>query len=192
MARPKSQDKREAILSAAMKVFAGQGLAAPTSAISKAAGVAEGTLFTYFQTKDDLVNALYREIKLQLAGVLMSGFAKKRDIRSKLQHVWDSYVTWGVDHPDQRTVLAQVMVSGKLTEESKAVGAAPFAEIETMGRDAIERGLVRDVPLEFLIAALEALAATTIEFMARNPAHAARFRKSGFETYWNGILLKPE
>jgi len=192
MARPKSEDKRESILSAAIKVFAVQGLAAPTAAVSKAAGVAEGTLFTYFPTKDDLVNALYREIKLQLAGALMSDFARKKDVRSKLQHVWDAFINWGMANPEPGKVLAQLMVSGKLTEESKAVGAAPFAEIEAMGKDAIARGVVRDLPLEFLSAAMEALAAITMEFMSRNPATATAMRKAGFETYWNGILLKPE
>jgi AcrR family transcriptional regulator len=55
VARPKSDDKPNAILDAATRVFAGRGLtAAPTSEISKHAGVAEGTLFTYFKTKDAL------------------------------------------------------------------------------------------------------------------------------------------
>jgi AcrR family transcriptional regulator len=59
VARPKSEDKRNAILDTATLLFAGRGLtAAPTSEISKQAGVAEGTLFTYFKTKDDLINAL--------------------------------------------------------------------------------------------------------------------------------------
>ena len=66
MARPKSDDKRNAILSAATQIFAERGLAAPTSAISNLAGVAEGSLFTYFKNKDELLNELYREIKLDL------------------------------------------------------------------------------------------------------------------------------
>ena len=74
MARSKSEDKRNAILSAATQVFAERGLGAPTSAISQASGVAEGTLFTYFPTKDELINALYREIKLELADAMMSNF----------------------------------------------------------------------------------------------------------------------
>src|SRR5208282_1032371 len=67
MAKPKSEDKRNAILSAAAQVFAERGLGAPTAAITKAAGIAEGSLFTYFKTKDELINALYRELKLELA-----------------------------------------------------------------------------------------------------------------------------
>ena len=190
MARPKSEDKREAILSAAMEVFATQGLSAPTSAISKSAGVAEGTLFTYFRTKDDLVNALYREIKLQLASALMSDFARHPDVRAKLRHVWDTFLDWGMANPQQGKVLAQLMVSGKLTAETRAVGAAPFAEIEAMGRDAIERGVVREIPIEFLSALMESIAATTMEFMARNPSFASRFRTIGFEAYWNAVVAR--
>src|SRR5882724_1526130 len=187
MARPKSDDKRDAILSAAKKVFAGGGLAAPTAAISKEAGVAEGTLFTYFATKDDLINALYREIKLELAEILMSGFARKKDARSKLQYIWDSYVNWGVENPDQRKILTQLQVSGKLTEESKAVGYAPFAEIQAMARDAIAKRVIRDVPLEFVAATMDALAGTTMDFMGLQRSAAAKFRISGFEMFWNGI-----
>jgi AcrR family transcriptional regulator len=46
MAKPKSEDKRNAIVSAATRVFAERGLGAPTAAITSAAGVAEGSLFT--------------------------------------------------------------------------------------------------------------------------------------------------
>ena len=46
-----------------MDLFAERGIGhAPTSAIAAAAGVAEGTLFTYFKTKDELLNELYREL----------------------------------------------------------------------------------------------------------------------------------
>lgn len=190
MARPKSDDKRDAILTAAVQVFAQHGLGAPTAAISKAAGVAEGTLFTYFHTKDDLINALYREIKLQLAGALMSEFARHKDARAKLRHVWDSYVNWGVAHPDERKVLAQLQVSGKLTDETKAVGAAPFAEIPVMAREAVASGVVRDIPIEFIAAIMESLSAITMDFMTTHPTEAARYRTVGFEALWNGIVAR--
>ena len=92
MAKPKSEDKRNAILSAATQVFAERGLSAPTAAITSAAGVAEGSLFTYFKTKDELINALYREIKLELADAMMSGFPRKKSVRHRVEHVWNGYV----------------------------------------------------------------------------------------------------
>ena len=190
MARPKSDDKREAILSAAIAVFAAHGLSAPTSAVSGAAQVAEGTLFTYFPTKDDLLNAVYRDIKLGLADVLVSGFARKKDLRSKLQHVWDFYVNWGVDNANRRQVLAQLQISDKLTKETKAIASAPFAGINVTFQEAIANGAVRDIPQEFATAALEALAQATMELMTSHPAMAARYRTLGFETLWNGLMVR--
>jgi len=144
VARPKSEDKRNAILDAATRVFAERGLtAAPTSEISRRAGVADGTLFTYFKTKDDLINALYREIKLELADAMMSEFPRKKSVHTRLRHVWDGYVNWGVNNPEQRRVLAQLQVSGMLSKESIEAGSAPFVEMQNMIRDAIERHIFR-------------------------------------------------
>lgn len=53
MARPKSEDKKQALLEAATVAFAQSGIAASTALIARNAGVAEGTLFRYFATKDD-------------------------------------------------------------------------------------------------------------------------------------------
>src|SRR5438105_815975 len=99
MAKPKSEDRRNAILSAAAQVFAERGMGAPTAAISSVAEVAEGSLFTYFKTKDDLINALYREIKLELGDAMMSDFPRKKSLRHRLEHVWNRYVDWGVANP---------------------------------------------------------------------------------------------
>jgi AcrR family transcriptional regulator len=192
LARPKSEDKRNAILEAATRVFAERGLtAAPTSEISKQAGVADGTLFTYFKTKDDLVNALYRETKLELADAMMSGFPRKKSVRTRLRHVWDNYVNWGVANPKQRKVLAQLQVSGMLSKESVEAGSAPFVEMQNMIRDAIEQHILRgDLPIELISKMLGASAEATMDLIVLKPAMANKYRIGGFEVYWAGIARK--
>ena len=189
MARPRSEDKRNAILDAATRLFAERGLtAAPTSEISKLAGVAEGTLFTYFKTKDDLINALYREIKLELADAMMSDFPRKKNIRTKLRHVWDRYVNWGIANPRQRKVLAQLQVSEVLSKESRDAGSAPFVEFQIMIRDAVEQRVFRnDVPVELISKSLAALVEATIDLTVSNRSKAKQYRDSGFQMFWAGI-----
>jgi AcrR family transcriptional regulator len=189
VARPKSEDKRNAILDAAIRLFAERGLtAAPTSEISKQAGVAEGTLFTYFKTKDDLINALYREVKLELADAMMSDFPRKKNIGTRLRHVWDRYVNWGVENPKQRKVLAQLTVSEVLTEESRDAGSAPFVEFQAMIRDAIEQRVFRnDVPVELISKSLAALVEATIDLTVSNRSKAKQYRDSGFQMFWAAI-----
>ena len=189
MARPKSEDKRNAILEAATRLFAERGLtAAPTSEISRQAGVAEGTLFTYFKTKDDLINALYREIKLELADAMMSDFPRKKNVGTRLRHVWDRYVNWGIANPMQRKVLAQLTVSEVLTKDSRDAGSAPFVEFQYMIRDAIEQRVFRnDVPVELISKSLAALVEATIDLTESNRAKAKQYRDSGFQMFWAGI-----
>ena len=189
MARPKSEDKRSAILDAATRLFAERGLAAtPTSEISRRAGVAEGTLFTYFETKDDLINSLYREIKLELADAMMSDFPRKKNVRTRLRHVWDRYVNWGIANPKQRKVLAQLQVSEVLTKESRDAGGTPFVEFQSMIRDAIEQRIFRnDLPAELISKSLAALVEATIDLTVSNPAKAKDYRDSGFQMFWVGV-----
>jgi AcrR family transcriptional regulator len=188
MARPKSEDKRNAILEAAIIVFAERGVwSTPTVAISKAAGVAEGTLFTYFSTKEVLVNELYRALKRDLADVLLATFPKTADVRGKFQHIWERYVYWGVANPAKLKVLAQLQISDQITTESKAVGRAPFAEIERMSTDIVTSKQIYDYPVSFIAALFNGMAETTMAAIAQDESPDTDYCAAGFEIFWKGI-----
>ena len=55
MARSHSDDKRSAILAAATRVIAAQGLSASTTTLTKEVKVSTGPLFVYFVTKTELL-----------------------------------------------------------------------------------------------------------------------------------------
>jgi TetR/AcrR family fatty acid metabolism transcriptional regulator len=57
---PRAGDKRERILDAAVRVFARKGFyLTRVSEVAKAAGVADGTIYLYFKSKDDLLVSLF-------------------------------------------------------------------------------------------------------------------------------------
>src|ERR1700721_2321056 len=105
MARPKSEEKRNRLLSVATEVFAKNGLSASTASITNAAGMAEGTLFIYFRGKDDFINELYPEIKQELGEAMLSQYPSKGSIRSRIKHVWDRFIDWGMENPDKVATL---------------------------------------------------------------------------------------
>ena len=58
--RPERADKRAAILRAAIDVFAGRGFFnAQVADVARAAGVAAGTVYLYFKSKDDLLVSIF-------------------------------------------------------------------------------------------------------------------------------------
>ena len=91
MARPRSEDKKNAILAAATRVIAAQGLAAPTSLIAMEAGISNGSLFTYFETKADLLNALYVELKTEMASAALCDLSPDKDVRDQMATTCSSW-----------------------------------------------------------------------------------------------------
>src|ERR1700675_1702374 len=130
MARPLSDDKRAAILEAAAEVVAVLGVSAPTAKIANGAGVAEGTLFTYFANKDELLNLLYVELKMDLRDAMMTGYPAGKSLVERNRHVWDRFISWGSAYPLKRRAMRQLAVSDRITEESKKLVGDAFGEFD--------------------------------------------------------------
>lgn len=119
MARPKSEDKKQALLEAATQAIAQSGIAASTAVIARNAGVAEGTLFRYFATKDELINTLYLHLKQDLCqSMIMELDRSITDAKMMTRFIWNSYISWGLNHPARHRAIRQLAVSEKLTKES--------------------------------------------------------------------------
>ena len=190
MARPRSEDKRNAIINAALTEFSVRGAwSTPTSAISKAAGVAEGTLFTYFASKEILMNEIYRELKIELAEIIMVDFPHAADPRGQFIHLWDKYVHWGAQNPVKMKVMGQLRLSDQITEESRAAGSAPFAALIELMQNSIKDKLIRDYPVDFIGAMFSGLAETTMAYMANGENDDTDYCAAGFDTLWRGLAL---
>jgi AcrR family transcriptional regulator len=191
MARPKSDDRRASLLEAATAVFAENGISAPTSLITKTAKVSEGSLFTYFKTKEELINALYRELRLDLAGAVTRDFPRKASVRDRLEHVFSRYVAWGVENPVARKALKHVSMSNVITSEVRAESGVLFAEVERLQTDAVSQRKLQQLPAAMASQALNALAEMTMDLVARQPDQAGELTAAGFQMLWGALTSKP-
>jgi AcrR family transcriptional regulator len=187
MARPRSEDKRNAIMTAATRVIVAEGLGAPTALIAQKAGVANGTLFTYFKTKAELYNQLYLELKGEMAGAALAGIPAKSGFRDRMLHVWSSWVGWAVSNPEKRRALAQLSVCEDITPASKAAAHRAMADIAELMERMRSRGPMKDAPKELVGALMNSLAETTMDFMIRDPVNAANHCKVGFDAFWRAF-----
>lgn len=187
MARPLSETKRDAILNAATELVAVMGTSAPTARIAKAAGVSEGTLFTYFASKEDLLNKLFLEIEAAMAAALTEGYPETEIPRERCRHLWDRLIDWGRAHPVQHRAIRQLKVSDRIDADSRQCADGFFRDV----RRRLERDLAGHAAeghsMTYLGAMLDALAEATLEFIARDPARYETYRQSGFDLFWNGI-----
>jgi AcrR family transcriptional regulator len=167
-------------------VFAERGnLSAPTSAISKAAGVAEGTLFTYFKSKDDLINQLYRHLRTRFDNALVD-YPHQADARTRLRYVWDRYTDRHLAQPELLTVLVQLRSSGRLFRENEAPTVA-IMEMLSVTREVVQGGKFQNAPLELMVLMVRGQCETTVGYIQAHPEEEAISRELGFEVIWNGL-----
>jgi TetR/AcrR family fatty acid metabolism transcriptional regulator len=87
-ARRDTGDKRERILRAAVKVFAKKGFyASRVSEIAKAAGVADGTIYLYFASKDDVLTSLFEDRMSRLLVAMRTELAPLVDAPSRVRRM---------------------------------------------------------------------------------------------------------
>jgi|HubBroStandDraft_2_1064218.scaffolds.fasta_scaffold405978_2 AcrR family transcriptional regulator len=187
MARPRSEDKQNAILEAATRVIGTHGLSAPTAMIAKEAGVSNGSLFAYFETKADLLNRLYVVLKAEMAAGALEGLPTESDIRIQMFHMWSHLLRWATSCPEKRRTLAHLSVSDDVTSESRQNGIAEIAGVIQLLERARENGPMRDAPLDFVAALMIALVDATIDHMIRDPANADKHCEAAFDGFWRMI-----
>jgi AcrR family transcriptional regulator len=185
--RPRSDDKRSAILAAATRVIVREGLSGPTAGIAKEAGVANGSLFTYFDTKKNLFNQLYFELKREMAAAAIKGLPKDAALRDQVFHIWRNLTHWAVSFPEKRRALAQLEVSEDIAPETRAAAHKTMATVGDLLERSRASGPMRRVPMGFLMLLMSSVAESTIEFMSQDPTNANKHCKTGFEALWRMV-----
>ncbi|KQW30252.1 hypothetical protein ASE36_21790 [Rhizobium sp. Root274] len=187
MARPKSEEKRKLILSSALQLIAEQGLGASTADIAKRAKLPHGSVFTYFETKADLLNALYLELKQELAGVILEDLPYDDKPRAQLEHLWLAWTAWGMANPSSRRALAQLSVSDQISDGSRNAAFALAAPAIGLLRSVSSTGALTNVSENYVNAIVEALVSATIDYMLAYPKEGNATQKAGFELLWRAI-----
>lgn len=112
-------NKEQEILAAALKLFVEFGFhGTPTSKIAKEAGVANGTLFHYFKTKEDLIVGLYNHIKDDLNRHLSETQNEKDSLKDKMKNLYGASLHWGLLHKPEFYFIQQFHFSPHLAKVS--------------------------------------------------------------------------
>ncbi|MEN4099778.1 MAG: helix-turn-helix domain-containing protein [Anaerolineaceae bacterium] len=99
MARTLSPQKRATLFSAALKLFVKKGVMnTSTAEIAKEAGVAAGTLFLYFPTKQDLLDQLVLKIGKDQSHYINQLLDPSLAARQTFSIIWHGTVSWFLEN----------------------------------------------------------------------------------------------
>ena len=142
---------RDRLIRSAIEIVAESGLAAATtSAIAQRTGVAEGTLYRHFESKDDLLIAAYRQLKSEVflqAGADVDESALPPE---RLKRTWRAiYEAYRNDR--DAFLFAQRFMESALTEREGGEASQAITRMVTdLLRDGIKSGDFKDISPDLL------------------------------------------
>jgi TetR/AcrR family transcriptional regulator, repressor of fatR-cypB operon len=151
-------DKRDAILEAALKLFAERGFyGTPVPLIAHQAGVGAGTIYRYFENKEALVNALYQKWKTELLNASLADFPQGLTMRENFHEGWQRQLEFVRNHPLEMTFLELHHHAAYLDETSRDINrcvSEPFLAIYEQAR---QEQIFKDLPAELLLAVTQGI-----------------------------------
>lgn len=183
-------NKREQIYKAAIELFNRNGFdKTPTSQIAKEAGVAIGTLFHHFKTKEDLINSLYLKCKESMIGRTLSCVDEEKTYRSKIKRIYVNFLKWGLDCTDEFLFFQQFSNSVYIYEMTKAEGKNKFEALMAIFKEGIEKEIIKKAPTDYLQTITSAIMMSNINYfiLNRNLIENEEFVEDTFNFLWNSV-----
>lgn len=194
--RPVVADKREAILRAAIRVFAGNGyFNSKVADIAREAGVADGTVYLYFKSKEEILHSIFDRNMEEAITASRKQLDEITDAREKLRRIALLHLErLGADR--DLAVVCQVELRGstKFMEEFSAAG---FAEYLNLIRSTFEEGqqagvfrpdLNAKIVAKILFGALDEMATNWI--LSKRRYKLAPMADQVLDIFLNGVSAK--
>ena len=155
-------------MQAALELIAEQGFhRTPMAEIAEKAGVAAGSIYRYFESKDILITELYRELEDKIMVVLQKGYPSERPLRERFLYLIRELLRYFMSHPSHFRYLEQYYNSpyGISLHTDRLLGKT---DKHSILMDIFEQGIDQQVIKEFPKAVLFALAIGPLSFLMRD------------------------
>ena len=137
-------DKRRRIINAALKIFAKKGFfQARISEIARQAKVADGTIYLYFQNKDDILISLFEQEMDRVLDDMKAAVSRKNGALEKLRTFAMTHLTMVENNKDMAEIIqVELRQSAKFMKDYKNV---KFLEYLDLIGSVIEEGQAQGV-----------------------------------------------
>lgn len=184
-------DKKQAILDAALQLFVNKGFnATSTASIAKAAGVATGTLFHHFPTKNDIMNQVFLAIKQEFADNMVTSTQFSGDIEQDAYTLWQKAIDWAIAQPLKQLFFLQYSMSADIdvTIRKQAMTSILSFVVELIEQGK-QQGIIANFPSELLLENCHGQYLAAIRFFTDNPHLGGDkiHRDASFTLFWHAM-----
>lgn len=147
-----TDDKRQQILAVTLDLIHENGLqSTPMSAIAKAAGVAMGTIYHHFPSKEELVNALYKDLLGQLGATVLERYTADSPVHGRLTQLWTDTLQFIIRHPREFLFADQYAYSPYIDPAAKKDDSGWLDTMAQVLAEGQAQGIIKQMDPEILI-----------------------------------------
>jgi AcrR family transcriptional regulator len=187
---PKQSTKKEDVLNAALAIIAEQGFhAAPISQIAEKANIGAGTIYRYFKNKEELINALYLEVRKRMAQEILKGQDTSGSVYEQFVRCMQNLISYLGEHPTEIQFTEQYENSPFVTDATRGEVnkiASPISDLFVRAR---EEHLLRDLPFPVLMALLSGAAMALLKTCMRGELPTAQI-DGAIRAIWDMLTRK--
>ncbi len=144
--------KKEKIIFAAIQLINEIGLAETSmSKIAQKAGVAAGTIYVYFENKDDMLKKLFLTVKEEMQQKMFREIDGSLPTEVEYKLILKNYLDFAINNGDCFLFFEQYINSPlieKLCGEELEITTKPLRDFFERGKD---RGIFRPIDIDFLV-----------------------------------------
>jgi TetR/AcrR family transcriptional regulator, fatty acid metabolism regulator protein len=190
-------DKPQQIIEAAVRVFARKGYYnSRVSDIAREAGIAAGTIYLYFKTKDDILVTLFRDKMADFVDTVRKAIAVEPDAASKVRRLVSLHFRILEDNPDLAEVVQVELRQGQKFfrgASSQEIGAY-FALIGSVLEEGVAEGRFRSglpvkVATKMLFGAMDQVATSWV--LGRRGYQLVDTAGAVSEIFLQGVAVSP-
>ena len=143
--------KRAAVLEATLELISEHGFhGTAMSMIADKAGVGAGTIYRYFDSKEDLITQLYLEVKREMGKAFLAGYAEDLPLRERFRTLWLNMLHYCTVRPKELAFLEQFDNSPYMTRGVKEACVEYSEPLVRFFQYAFQEGVFKEMPLEML------------------------------------------
>lgn len=148
-----TKDKRTIILDTALDLFTKQGLQqTPMSQISKESGIAVGTMYHHFKSKDELINGLFLEDKKRFgAYIKFTDKEKTLSIKERFSILWRNCYDFYIDYPKNFLFSSSIIYSPLISEDTRSEARQYYQEAIDFIKEGVEKQTFQNVDIPLLM-----------------------------------------
>lgn len=152
---PERADKREAILDAALDLFAQRGFhGTAVPAVAERARVGAGTIYRYFASKEALVNAVYQRHKSAVADSIIGNFPFESTAREQFHAFFARAIAFAQAEPRAFKFLELHHHAEYLDDTSKALEQRVLVFARTFLEGTREQQITKPLSSELLMSVI--------------------------------------